>query len=219
MIQFLKKHSVLLFSLLLMSILMLPSSTTYASTYEVTGAAPATRFYLGTSVSGYNIGSTKKIRFGGDYSSSTPEFVVFMKCSATDYSFTHVWIDGKHSEQASAVKFSKSGNYCYPGYLIRYLSPGKHKIELKSNGNTRTLNVIIPAYTDYYVNKALEKVKAGTASEQDYEVLSVNPLRIGKYSYIRNKMIPKLNEQIKGRDLTINDIQATVYDIIDQLNN
>ena len=66
------------------------------------------------------------------------------------------------------------------------------------------------------MEKSLQKVNNGTASKNDYEILSVNTSKIFGNNGVD---ISKLNEKVKGQNLDITNVQSTVYSIADELKN
>ena len=120
------------------------TKTAYASSsagFDVYSIQDAARMSGDIDIHSYS--NNQSVYSGGSYSINTLEFSVNCKYYRT-MGDVSVFIDGQFSETAEigANKPFISGDYYYLHALIRYLSPGKHKIEVMAIKRIRIQDLI-----------------------------------------------------------------------------
>ena len=179
-------------------------------------------------VYGWNIGNEITDN-SNTYSTNTKEVLVrikyFNNYNINTYSNYYVSIDGNYignsGEQGILFDFKQIGNNYYTTVIIKNLTPGKHKIEVKadrpfniSNGASQKIDFIyvdIPAAEDQYILQSIEKIKNGTGTLDDY-------VTVGSGN-VTNDNLQEVNKRIKGKNINASNVQATVNEILSEIVN
>jgi hypothetical protein len=201
----------------------------YASTtdngvqFEIYGIADANRIEGSLNSEIYT--NAQSVSSEKSCSINTLDCIIYVHSYPAPANPVSVYVDGEYEGNGSedVGYYSNSVDDYEEGIVLRHLSPGTHEIELRGTVMdkyaylmpqyviSQKLYVTVPVYEDEHITKALENINNGTATENDYEEVSVNTSKmIGVIS------LSDLNEKVKGQNLTISNVQSTVYGIIYQ---
>ncbi|GAA0717127.1 hypothetical protein GCM10008905_02410 [Clostridium malenominatum] len=166
----------------------------------------------------YYVNNIQVAEFSGrTYDMNTKEIVIQTK-HTNYYDNTTVHVDGKFIGESTDVllEFQEKEQSRYTTFAIKYLTPGKHLIEVRSapyNLGGQILNdycyVNIPVFEDEKIQQSIENINAGNATMNDYEIVGVNPLTISDLQSVNNK--------VKGKTVTAANVQETINQIVDEI--
>ncbi|WP_315079233.1 hypothetical protein [uncultured Clostridium sp.] len=160
---------------------------------------------------------------GKTYDMKTKEVALITKLTSDFYSSYYVNVDGRFigesSDQDIFYKNTESGKSNYTTIIIKNLTPGKHKISVKSDKPFNIsggpiqkedfLYVNIPVVEDEKIKNSIEQIKNGNAKLSDYTIVGVDKDSIGNLNL--------LNVKIKDKDLNAGNVQQTTIDILNSI--
>ncbi|WP_434293833.1 hypothetical protein [Clostridium botulinum] len=168
----------------------------------------------------YNMEKFERVKFSGEtYNINTKE--VAIQTNLTNYyNNIYIHVDGKFVGKSNDIllKFEQKGKEYYTTFAIKYLTPGKHHIEVIADPPYSDFNgkrkkdycyVNVPVFEDEKILKSIEKINKGDATLDDYEIVGVNPSTISE--------IKLLNNRIKGQNANAANVQETVNKIISEI--
>ncbi len=157
---------------------------------------------------------------GKTYDMKTKEIAITTKLTSDFYSSYYVNVDGgfigNSNDQDIFYDNNQRGRSNYTTIIIKNLTPGKHKISVKSDKPFNIsggpiqkedfLYVNIPVVEDEQIKKSIEQIKSGNAKLSDYTIVGVDKDRISDLNL--------LNAKIKDKDLNAGNVQQTTIDIL-----
>ncbi|WP_434284033.1 hypothetical protein [Clostridium botulinum] len=168
----------------------------------------------------YNMEKFERVKFSGEtYNINTKEVAIQTNLT-NHYNNIYIHVDGKFVGKSNDIllKFEQKGKEYYTTFAIKYLTPGKHHIEVIADPPYSDFNgkrkkdycyVNVPVFEDEKILKSIEKINKGDATLDDYEIVGVNPSTISE--------IKLLNNRIKGQNANAANVQETVNKIISEI--
>jgi hypothetical protein len=164
---------------------------------------------------------------GNTYTVNTKEVAIQLKRSNNIALNTYAYVDDKsiglvqpNNVNATLLDYKTSGNFEYPTYSIKYLTPGKHRIVLKTSPAFQLgdpveiddyLYVNVPVVTDTNIDNSITNIKSGNGSYADYEIVGVN------VNNLSTSQLSTLNSKIKDLDIDPSNAQQKINDTIKTL--
>ena len=168
----------------------------------------------------YNMENFEKVNFSGEtYNINTKEVAIQTNLT-NHYNNIYIQVDGKFVGKSNDILlgFEQKGKEYYTTFPIKYLTPGKHHIEVISDPPYNDFSgerkkdycyVNVPVFEDEKILSSIEKINKGDATLDDYEIVGVNPLTISDHEL--------LNNRIKGKNVNAANVQETANKIISEI--
>jgi hypothetical protein len=167
----------------------------------------------------------QKTYSGNTYTVNTKEVAIQLKRSNNIALDTYAYVDDKSIGKLDGVNikllgYITSGNFEYPTYGIKYLTPGKHRIVLKTSPAFQLgdpveiddyLYVNVPVVTDTNIDNSITNIKSGNGSYADYEIVGVN------VNSLSTSQLSTLNSKVKDLDIDPSNAQQKINDTIKTL--
>ncbi|GAE00639.1 hypothetical protein CBO05C_0329 [Clostridium botulinum B str. Osaka05] len=168
----------------------------------------------------YNMEKFERAKFSGEtYNINTKEVAIQTNLT-NHYNNIYIQVDGKFVGKSNDILlgFEHKGKEYYTTFPIKYLTPGKHHIEVISDPPYNDFSgerkkdycyVNVPVFEDEKILSSIEKINKGDATLDDYEIVGVNPLTISDDEL--------LNNRIKGKNVNAANVQETANKIISEI--
>ncbi|MHB8034408.1 hypothetical protein CF069_10790 [Clostridium botulinum] len=189
--------------------------------FKINAVGDAKRYYdLDGKLHSYKPINMQKVKFSGEtYNVNTRE-VAIQTNFTNHYNNVYIRVDDNFVGKSDDVllDFQQKGNEYYTIFSVKYLTPGKHHIEVIADPPYSDFNgkrkkdycyVNVPVFEDEKILKSIEKINKGDATLDDYEIVGVNPSTISE--------IKLLNNRIKGQNANAANVQETVNKIISEI--
>ncbi|WP_076230588.1 hypothetical protein [Clostridium botulinum] len=189
--------------------------------FKINAVGDAKRYYdLDGKLHSYKPINMQKVKFSGEtYNVNTRE-VAIQTNFTNHYNNVYIRVDDNFVGKSDDVllDFQQKGNEYYTIFSVKYLTPGKHHIEVIADPPYGDFNgkrkkdycyVNVPVFEDEKILKSIEKINKGDATLDDYEIVGVNPSTISE--------IKLLNNRIKGQNANAANVQETVNKIISEI--
>ncbi|ENJ9654965.1 hypothetical protein AB2T14_002616, partial [Clostridium botulinum] len=189
--------------------------------FKINEIGGAKRWYdLDGKIRKYIPDDTERVKFSGEtYTINTKEVAIQTKFT-NHYSNIYIRVDDNFVGRGndSLIDYQQKGTEYYATFSIKYLTPGKHHIEVIADPPYSDFNgkrkkdycyVNIPVFEDEKILSSIDNINKGNATLNDYEIIGIDPSTISE--------IKLLNNRIKGQNINAANVQETTNKIISEI--